>query len=670
MKHIKILILLSLLSTSCLPSKTSSMRTKRNQDYSYNQVSAPSENIQQGVSGETSVKTNDSLSSDSETQFQYGKVEIRHLVDPFDGTYKTKLTIPKNFNGFLYLSGLNIASLTDRIVSVRFNFGRELGTVTVEGVIGRAPGLTPSTDIEVIQLDLKHRPFENIRLLYDLYDYNNYRSETGDESLAPVTDPLDDGLYCRGLKLEHDPTFELLTNDVTCDGLDALGVPNSEKCLYSYVKILDSGLWSTDPVSLPQIPSALQLNLEKGPYTSESQAVALKKCLPDNNDRSNLNSVLNLNLTSLGYGTTGISLDGNTFTYNGPYRSIAPSYWEILQDSSNMILDPVGYLNNGSSCVTDYQCANNCCLKSNKTCGSRSAEFDENCLGGGPRGIFQKSYNGSYLGGYQSFLFPRAGTLDLSTNVEYFGSEAPFDTRTLKTMLTNGESTYVDGCNLRVLNYNSYANEGIGSCNVSAYIEIITKNKVTGDEEILADSIAVKLQLVRASLEDYQGREVLYTSMKTCTNTQSCGGGECCFNNRCWSKELVSQCLEETPEIGNLGVGETCQSDFQCSSLCCNETSGSCAPHVNTSIEQTFCSKFPDQKCVAKEFCRQENVTECLIVKTGLSSTGAQECALRCYNTQVFGDCVNGRCVPPKIPAIPTFDPLNPDCSSAVDPPQ
>ena len=53
-------------------------------------------------------------------------VELRHFIDPFDGTYKTKLTIPKNYKGNLYLAGLNIATLRNKLVKVRFKIGREL----------------------------------------------------------------------------------------------------------------------------------------------------------------------------------------------------------------------------------------------------------------------------------------------------------------------------------------------------------------------------------------------------------------------------------------------------------------------------------------------------------------------------------------------------------------
>ena len=33
-------------------------------------------------------------------QFAKGKAELRHFIDPFDGTFKTKLTVPKNFTAY------------------------------------------------------------------------------------------------------------------------------------------------------------------------------------------------------------------------------------------------------------------------------------------------------------------------------------------------------------------------------------------------------------------------------------------------------------------------------------------------------------------------------------------------------------------------------------------
>jgi len=231
-----------------------------------------------------------------------------------------------------------------------------------------------------------------------------------------------------------------------------------------------------------------------------------------------------------------------------------------------------------------------------------------------------------------------------------------------------GASVYTDKLDkpIYLTNFDKFLNEGIGSCSVTATIELITEED--GKIIVLNTSNDVKLQLVRSSAINYQGQEVLYTSMKTCSSSKSCGASECCFNNRCWDQSLVSQCLDETLSSGNRGVGENCESDFQCASLCCNRGTGACAVHTNIGSEPVLCGKSPGEQCVAKEWCRKENLSDCYIVRTGTSPTGVVECALRCYNIPTHGTCRGGFCLSPQPNAVPTFDPTNPNCTSARDP--
>jgi hypothetical protein len=563
-----------------------------------------------------------------------GKAEIRHLIDPFDGTYKTKLTIPKNFTGYLYLSGLNISSLTDRIVYVRFSFGRELEAITLQGTIGRAPGIIPQTDIEVIILDIRGKPFEKIRLLYDLYDYTDYRDDSGVEFGSPdtqlTTNPRNRNLYCRGLRLEHDSTFVPSLNRPLCN------YPGAQ-CLYTYAKIKDTGLYDSSDIA--KIVSEPQIDLRGLGYDSDHLASQLKKCLPDNDSRDNLRDVLALTdaaFSGSGYGVSITMPDSSLFTYRGPYRAISPATWGISQDAIWSKID----------------------------------------VATGPTGLFQSSW-GNVTGdlyqdyvGYQSFIFPRSGKMSLSAGVEHFSSPAPFSATSLTSLVSSGNSQYMDGCNIRVSNYDSYINEGISSCNVTGTIEIMTIDNETGAETVLAQNINLKLSLIRASNTDYQGNEVLYSSMKTCSNSQACGANECCYNNRCWDKSLVTRCLEDVDATGNGGTGAVCSSDFECSSLCCNASTGRCAVHVNNDSQQVLCSKSPGQSCVSKEWCRRDYVTNCFKVKTGTSSTGQQLCEIRCYQIPTLGECVKGKCVPPVAPSIPTINPnANNPCEGAVDPP-
>lgn len=556
-----------------------------------------------------------------------GESEIRHIVDPFTGTYKTKVTIPKNFKGYLYLSGINITALSNKVIKARFKFGRELEPITVDATIGKAPGITPQTDIDVLILDMNNVPFKDMRLLYDLYDYNDYRDGTGAEVDEPVSDPRNSGLYCRGLKLEHDPTFESTVGNTTCDSA-------GEKCLYSYAKVKDAGLYylptgSTTYVSYT--PNRPQIDLGTTGYTNQSQSSLLTSCLPDNLDLSNFNSIFLTSLTgSMTYDKT-VAINAVNYLYRGPFRFIGQSSWEI---SSSALVSLV----NAATA---------------------------------PTGLFQvQAGTAPNLMYYRSFLFPRAGKMTLKSSVGFFGDSDPFAaTRTLDTLVTSGASTWMNGCSLRVSNYDTYTSEGLASCNVSATIELLYIDN-DGQEIEIPNTVTskVKLQLIRPSLTNYEGKEVLYSSMKTCSGSNACASDECCYNQRCWSKDLVSTCLEDAQAVGNAGVGEVCSSDYECSSLCCGTTS-TCQPHVNTSQEQVLCSKSAGQSCVAKEWCRKENVQTCYIVKTGFSTQGVQQCALRCYNVPTHGTCLNGTCGPPTTPTVPSFDPSNPDCSSAIDPP-
>ena len=594
-----------------------------------------------------------------------GKVELRHIVDPFTGTYKTKTTLPKNFKGSLYISGLNVSSLSRHLLLVRFYFGRELGIVEVPAVVGRAPGITPQTDIEVLILDMDSVPFEKVRLFYDLYDYNDYDSNDdgvefgeGDNPNVPVVDAGDGGLYCRGLKLEHDPTFEGSSNNNLCD-------EPGERCLYSYAKLKDSGLMNEDGLFMvPQKPH-VSLNVSLTPV--DSLDVALKTGLPDLNGRQffenvfrlNLNPGMSLNFPSgsgLGFGDVVEVVNNLTspatrtsYTYQGPYRPINLRGWEIshraiLSDISVKKTVPTGLFQDFATNATGdprYDCST---TTKSSGCAHR---------------------------GVRSFLFPRAGVMSLRAGVEHYASDSPLygaGGRRLQSLFTGGESGYMDGVNLRINNYDSFTNEGIGSCNVTAMIKVLAKNPSDGSLTTLTANNSVKIQLVRPRLHNSEGKDVLYSSMKNCTNSSGCGYDECCYNNRCWSKNLVSRCLEDSSVVGNLSVGESCDNDLECSSLCCNSFSGTCNVHTNQG-KNIFCSKRAGQTCVSQEWCRPEYLSQCFLVKTGFDSRGKQLCSLRCYNVPTPSLCRNGICHPPTPPVKPAFDLENPNCDDAMEPP-
>lgn len=531
------------------------------------------------------------------------KVELSHLVDPFDGTYKKKLTLPKNFKGNLYLAGLNISSLTNKIVYVRFNFGVEKQSITLGATIARAPGIIPKTDIQVLVVDMNKSPFAKMRLGYDLYDYNTY--DPSDTTKDVVTDPRNGNLYCRGLRLDDDPTFIPQAQTSTCSS-------GADKCLYSYAKLVDSTLYSGNLTNIPTRPQVWTES--SGVRTPSLNDSAGTVCLPDDSDVSTVNQLFDSNFMSLVYDLPILSQ-----TYRGPYRSINDNDWQITQDAVY------------------------------------NATY----------GLFEvrSSFVGS-ITGYRSLLFPRAGKLSLSQGVNYLGSVDRIGARSKMVSNSSGTSNYVDGCNLRVMNYDPASNEGIGSCNVNASIEIFYLSE--GKEVNITSDKSIKLQLIRPSLTNYLGKEVLNSAFKRCENSSTCGSDECCFNSRCWSKDLVTQCVDQTPVIGNQEIGSNCTSDFECSSLCCNQATGSCSPHNPSGSNPIFCSKSAGQQCVSKEFCKQEAVVTCKIVKSGFKADGTAACTLRCPAVMTFGDCKSGLCVPPLQPAVPEFDPN--DCSKAVDP--
>ena len=654
---------MTLLMTSCLTkSEIRSVRGSRHHSGADDVPPPPSPNEKGGGV----LPKEKPLEGPLDSIIHRGKVELRHIVDPFSGTYKTKITLPKNFRGPLYLSGLNVSSLSRHLLSVRFYFGRELGIVEVPATVGRAPGITPQTDIEVLILDMDSMPFEKIRLFYDLYDYTDYDSNNDgiefgkeDRPNAPTLDAQKEGLYCRGLKLEYDPTFQRSSDNTLCDEV-------GEKCLYAYAKLKDSGLKDESGIlATPKNPH-VSLNLSQNPESS--LITALETGLPDVNSRSFFESVFKLNLnpqmslnfpsgSKLEFGDVVEVVNKSTsphtripYTYQGPYRPINLDGWEIthgalLSDVRIQGTPPTGLFQDFAANATS---------ESRYDCSA------------------QTKSSGCAHRGIRSFLFPRAGVMDLKAGVEHYASDAPLyggEGRELKSLFTGGETGYMDGVNLRINNHDNFSNEGMGSCNVTALIKVLAKNPSDGTVTTLTSNQEIKLQLIRPRLEDREGKDVLYTSMKNCSNRNSCGHNECCYNNRCWSKNLVSQCLEDSSSTGNLTVGESCNSDLECSSLCCNSFTGTCGVHTNQGGQEIFCSKLAGETCVAQEWCRKEYHNQCFVVKTGFTPRGEQLCALRCYNVPTPSSCRNGTCHPPAPPAQPAFDPENPNCEDAIDPP-
>lgn len=612
------------------------------------------------------------------------KVEIRHLIEPNlsndpnystgtgvagGGTYLRKLTLPKNFAGRLYVAGINISTLVDRHVSVRFKFGLNREIVKVPATIIQAPGITPSTPISVLVLDLRSEPFRSIRLPYDLYDYNEYKFDQADPSLAegmleePVQSNRDQGLYCRGLKLEDDPTF---TGVGACDGKENNPSQPSEECLYAYAKVSDQGLLkqsgtstTLDPLKLilPQTPSLPQvLSFSGSDYFKEFFSKEIMKPLPDTMPSSSFNftsfvfnnDTASPQTTNMTFNSTwaGKVVGSNTYFYRGPYRLKDTMSWQFRYPSLD---GPKGLFKKDS--------------------------FVNYTLGGLPDSPMYFDYISNLWVPHQklyfnSLMFPRATKLTLNSSIPHLSSVDPIGPRSAVTIGAGGTTEWMDGANARAQSVDSEYNH-IGSCNVSAMIEVTAVDD-NGVEYVIASSKDVKLQLVRPS--QYRtdiGNEVLYSNFKSCSSNTQCGGSECCFNNRCWDQALVSQCFDDSSIVGNKIVGQTCSTDLECSSLCCNRTTGKCAPH-NTSLNPAvLCSKPVGEFCIAKEWCQKYPITKRLIVRDSPDpSTGAPRCYAYDYQSLEYGDCRNSVCVPPVQEALGSFDDTAPGaCNNAVPAP-
>ena len=544
------------------------------------------------------VPQNDSVDGVDQLDYERGEVVLDFIVDPFDKKEKSKVSIPRNYNKLLYLTGINLFSLTNRLIFVRFRFGREMSEIVIPGTIARSSGMIPATDKLVLILDMKDRPFENVRLLYDLFDYNDYRDENGDETYEPVMNPRSSGLYCRGLPLKYDPTFVRTEDHPLCNR-------EGDICHYAYAKLLDSGLFTGDGRRFTVFEP--QIDMEGGGYDEQGSTEILKKCLPDNNDVNHLQGVLNISsLGSVSYGAS-VSLDGESYFYRGPFYPVNTNEWQITGDAVLSVVD------------------------SNT----------------GALGLFQHFLDPQSLSGYKSFMFPRAGPMDLKANVQHFSSPEIFPAtgRALASLSRSGKTEYMDGCNFRMNTYDPLFNEKISSCNVTATIELFTRDQETGEETTLVVHSDIKLQLTRP--EPMKENEILHSLLTYCSGENACPLGECCFNGRCFSELLAPHCSKKSVKKDNRLVGESCTSDYQCASLCCDTSKRRCRVHDENSNPPRLCSKTQGQSCVAQRWCKTVDVHHCEIVPLHNNPNGPQ-CIQRCSVRPRPARCFNSVCQAPE----------------------
>lgn len=115
--------------------------------------------------------------------------------------------------------------------------------------------------------------------------------------------------------------------------------------------------------------------------------------------------------------------------------------------------------------------------------------------------------------------------------------------------------------------------------------------------------------------------------------------------------------------FGNAENGDSCSSDYQCQSLCCDSKTNSCKEHIpNESVQ---CNKNAGETCVTSDFCASFYVSVCRLYKI-TNANGNPSCYLKCDSELAKGSCVQNRCVSPMTPIRPPFDPATPDCSQAI----
>jgi len=650
---LNLLITLSFFITSCVPvSRLNKNQTPQNDLGKVN-------NNGTGNGKNFVPSGNGNVGTIVDTIIQNGKPSVQQVIDPFDGAFKTKVTIPKNFAGSLYLTGLNILSLRDKFIYVRFYLGTSNEMIELPATVGRAPGggIISNSDIQAIMIDMSSQPFKDVRLLYDLYDYNNYDTAgTGEFSSSeiPVSDPRDVNVYCRGLNLQDDHTFSGAGLNGACDTI-------GESCKYSYAKVLDRNINNS-------VANKAPINFSGGLTLASDVNNYLMKSLPETSKATagimDLFNPIAVSNTEVSYGDI-LSIGGTSYTYRGPYMFSNYNSWGITGDA---LFGPSGIfkhvLKTPPACTPDPLIPTKCFVRPPAINATIALPTQLNSSG------IAVSVPENYS---SSLKFPRYGKMDLTQGMLYLGTLGNPNTPKAKLVMSvAGKSGWMDGSSIRTSTYNNTTGENIGSCNVTGRIEIVSKDINTNVSTVLDTVISTKIQLTRKSQTDYFGQEVLFTSLKSCSsvNNAGCGSNECCFNNRCWSKDIVAQCAGDVNPLGNQAVGTSCKSDYECASLCCDQNIGKCNVHQNSETNKVLCGKSPGQSCVANEWCKEESVNTCFIVKNGTDINGNQACTLRCYPIKTSGICMTGKCQPPVTPVVPAFDPLNPDCSTAIDPPQ
>lgn len=364
-----------------------------------------------------------------------------------------------------------------------------------------------------------------------------------------------------------------------CDGY-------TDKCLYSYSGVKDQGWYDNSTGSFIS-PSKPQMALINDELYEDGFSLNKIKCLSDSSLQYFYNDQNERKIAS--YQNT---ISGTDLRHLGAYNFTEQGNWDI---TGNALL----------------------------------GEF----------GVFRKrSSDGNYYG---SMMYPRAAKLSVGSGLEYLGYSIIQNYQVSK-FLTNssGNSVWVSGCNWRVSTVDQ-SGEHVGSCNVSASIDVFY-NDEQGEEVIIASSSwgeassLVRLQLLQqGDVEDTNGLN--NPDYKTCSSGSECSNSECCYNGRCWSQALVGECSPDDEGGANKPADEICVNDNECLSLCCKTRAGS-----RTCNGDAFCDKPTGGSCISGSFCDRVWKVEYKIIQTQTNSAG--HCQKRLCAFLANEECENHTC--------------------------
>ncbi len=374
-------------------------------------------------------------------------------------SFSEKLSITKDFQGVIYLDLTDIKLYKEKLLFMRVHFGRnsehpvELPLSYISKTIG-------GVKKDVLALSIPSKNFFTIPLDYQLYDYS-LDAIAGDNAFHK-------DVYCRGLRVEHDPTSNLSS----CS-------KNGELCLYTYAKIADQGLFHEATTSFID-PSELTVSHDGArQYEFNLDPINLRRCLSDESKVFVKNKEISIGEL--------ITLDDESYRFKGAYKPIDPSNWGIQSDAA----------------------------------WGRFGIFQQEYSGGKNLEL-----------GFKSNLFPKVGKIVNKTNRYYLGSKRPLEKKVITNFTDdNGSSDWVDGCNLRVLSKDSLG-KNFGSCNVSSDIQIYYKEDsqevLVYSNSVLKKPGKIKLQILNNIPTNIDVKD--FNSCITdagCSNSSCCHDGRC-----------------------------------------------------------------------------------------------------------------------------------------------